>query len=153
MRVVRPENPCRLFLLMILQPSLILCVMLRLLQFIVSLFTSSLRTRLCLQLEIAALRHQLSVYQYQRRRPCIAAADRLLWSVLARLWSDWRRALFFFVQPRTVTLWQKQRFRDYWRRLSRTDLGDRPQIAPELRRLIRRMCSSRHLRSILFRVI
>jgi transposase InsO family protein len=122
---------------MILQPSVMLCAMLRLLQFVVSLFTSSLRSRLCLQLEIAALRHQLFVYQYQRRRPRIAAADRLLWSIVARLWSEWRRALFF-VQPRTVTLWQKQRFRDYWRRLSQTDEG-RPRIAPELRRLIRRM--------------
>jgi transposase InsO family protein len=45
----------------------------------------------------------------------------------------------FFVQARTVTLWQKQRFRDYWRRLSRADLGGRTQIAPELRRLIERM--------------
>ena len=33
----------------------------------------------------------------------IAQADRLLWSIVARLWSDWRRALFF-VQPRTVTV-------------------------------------------------
>jgi hypothetical protein len=49
------------------------------------------------------------------------------------------RHALFFVQPRTVTLWQKQRFRDYWRRLSRADLGGRPQIAPELRRLIERM--------------
>ena len=83
------------------------------LRFLVSLFTSSLRSRLSLQLEVAALRQQLSVYQLQPRRPRIAPADRLLWSILARLWSDWRRALFF-VQPRTVTLWQKKRFRDQY---------------------------------------
>ncbi len=77
--------------------------MVHLLRFLVSLFTSSLRSRLSLQLEVAALRHQLSVYQFEQRRPRIAPADRLLWSILARLWSDWRRALFF-VQPRTVTL-------------------------------------------------
>ena len=57
---------------------------------------------------------------------------------MARVWSDWRRALFF-VQPRTVALWQKRRFRDYWRRLSQTGPPGRPQIAPELRQLIRRM--------------
>jgi len=37
-----------------------------LLRFLVSLFTSSLRSRLSLQLEVAALRHQLSVYQFQQ---------------------------------------------------------------------------------------
>jgi hypothetical protein len=35
--------------------------MVRVVQFLVSLFASSLRTRLSLQLEVAALRHQLSV--------------------------------------------------------------------------------------------
>jgi transposase InsO family protein len=112
--------------------------MVRLLHFLGSLFASSLRTRLPLQLEVAALHHQLSLYQFGRCQPRIAAADRLLWSIMAKLWSDWRRALFF-VQPRTVTLWQKKRFRDYWRRLSQNDAGGRPQIAPELRHLIRRM--------------
>jgi len=110
----------------------------RLAQFMISLFASSVRTRLSLQLEIATLRHQLSVYQHEQRRPHITRADRLIWSIVVRLWSDWRGALYF-VQPRTVTLWQEQRFRDYWRCLSRTGLGGRPQIAPELRRLIRRM--------------
>ncbi len=132
------ENACRLFVLMFLAMSAILQVMLRLAQFVISLFASSARTRLSLQLEIAALRRKLSAYQYEQRRPRITRVDRLLWSIVARRWWDWRRALYF-VQPRTVTLWQKQRFCDYWRCLSRTDLGGRPRIAPELRQLIRRM--------------
>ncbi len=52
-------------------------------RFALSLLTSTLRTRLSLQLEIAALRHQLSLYQSKGRRPRIAPADRLLWSVVA----------------------------------------------------------------------
>ena len=112
--------------------------MVGLLHFLGSFVTSSLRTRLSLQLEVAVLRHQLSLYQFERRRPRIAPADRLLWSIVAKLWSDWRRALFF-VQPRTVTLWQKKRFRDYWRALSQGGRPGRPKIAPELRNLIRRM--------------
>ena len=112
--------------------------MVGLLHFLGSFVTSSLRIRLSLQLEVAALRHQLSLYQFERRRPRIAPADRLLWSIVAKLWSDWRRALFF-VQPRTVTLWQKKRFRDYWRALSQGGRPGRPKIAPELRNLIRRM--------------
>ena len=112
--------------------------MVRVVHFLGSLLASSLRTRLSLQLEVAALRHQLSVYQSQRRRPRIAPADRLLWSLMAKLWAHWRRALFF-VQPRTVALWQKKRFRDYWRGLCQNGRPGRPQIAPELRQLIRRM--------------
>jgi len=96
------------------------------------------RSRLSLQLEIAALRHQLSVYQRAHRRPAIASSDRFLWSVLARVWRGWRDALFL-VQPRTVIRWQRERFRDYWRQLSRGRCRGRPRISPELRSLIRRM--------------
>ena len=123
---------------MVFQSSVILRVMARLLHFLLSVLTSSMRTRLSLQLEVAALRHQLSLYQVGHRRPRIAMTDRLLWSIVARLWSDWQRALFF-VQPRTVALWQKRRFRGYWRRQSQKESSGRPQIAPDLRQLIRRM--------------
>ena len=106
--------------------------------FVISFVMSALRSRLSLQLEIAALHHQLSVYQRAQRRPAIASSDRLLWSILARRWSSWRGALFF-VQPRTVILWRQKCFRDHWRRLSRGDCRGRPAISLELRRLIRRM--------------
>ena len=112
--------------------------MARLLHFLVSLLTASLRSRLSLQLENAALHHQLSAYRLKGQRPRITPADRLLWSVLATWWSPWRRALFF-VQPRTVTLWQQKRFRDDWRALSEGGRPGRPRIAAELRQLIRRM--------------
>ncbi len=106
--------------------------------FVINFIMGAFRSRLSLQLEIAALRHQLSVYQRGQRRPAIASSDRLLWSILARLWRGWRGALFF-VQPRTVILWQRKRFRDYWRGLSRGNCRGRPAISLELRRLIRRM--------------
>ncbi len=106
--------------------------------FLFSLLTTTLRSRLSLQLEIAALRHQLSAYRLKGQRPLIAPPDRLLWSLLAKLWPQWRGALFF-VQPRTVTLWQKRRFREYWRALSQAGRPGRPKIVPELRNRIRRM--------------
>ncbi len=106
--------------------------------FVINFLMGAFRSRLSLQLEITALRHQLSLYQRAQRRPAIASSDRLLWSVLARLWRGWRGALFF-VQPRTVILWQRKRFRDYWRGLSRGDCRGRPAISLELRHLIRRM--------------
>ena len=70
-----------------------------------------LRRRVSLQLEVVALRHQLAIYQRTCRRPRISPPDRLLWSCLARVWSGWRDDLFF-VNPNTVTAWQRKRFRD-----------------------------------------
>ena len=85
--------------------------------FVICFLMGALRSRLSLQLEVAALRHQLSVYQGAQRRPPISSSDRLLWSMIASVWSGWRKALFF-VQPRTVLAWQHKRFRDHWRGLS-----------------------------------
>jgi len=109
--------------------------------FLLSFLASTFRSRLSLQLEIAALRHQLSAYRLKGQRPRIAPADRLIWSVLAKFWPRWRNVLLF-AQPRTVALWQKKRFRDYWRALSQGGRPGRPKIAPELRQLIKRMWRS-----------
>ena len=68
--------------------------------------TSTLRTRASLQIEILALRHQLSVLQRsQRRRVAFRTMDRLLWISLVRLWPDWRKALML-VKPETA--WRKK---------------------------------------------
>ena len=56
--------------------------MTHLIEFLFSLIASSARTRLSLQLEVAALRHQLSLYQAERRKPQITSSDRLLWSLV-----------------------------------------------------------------------
>ena len=77
---------------------------------LLTLVTTLFRSRLALQLEIVALRHQLSVYQRSVKRPMLQPSDRLFWVWLSRLWSGWQQALAF-VQPRTVLAWQKQRFR------------------------------------------
>ena len=106
--------------------------------FVIGFLMGAFRSRLSLQLEIAALRHQLSVYRRTKRPPAITSADRLLWSLLVHLRHGWRGALFF-VQPRTVILWQRKRFRDYWRQLSDESGRGRPTISPELKNLIRRM--------------
>ncbi len=52
--------------------------MTHLIQFLFSLIASSARTRLSLQFEVAALRHQLSVYRADCRKPRISSYDRLL---------------------------------------------------------------------------
>jgi putative transposase len=60
------------------------------------------RSRLALQAEILALRHQLNLLQrstHSRRR--LRTSDRILWVWLSRLWPDWRSALLI-VKPETV---------------------------------------------------
>ena len=96
---------------------------------------SWVRSRVSLQVEIVALRHQLTVYERSIRRPRVRRSDRIFWSGLARHWARWREALVF-VQPATVLAWQRRRFRDHWACLSRRHPG-RPAITEELRELIR----------------
>ena len=108
---------------------------------LLTLVTTLFRSRLALQLEIVALRHQLSVYQRSVKRPMLRPSDRLFWVWLSWLWSGWQQALAF-VQPRTVLAWQKQRFHMYWRRLSQRGKPGRPDLAKELRALIHDMWQS-----------
>jgi putative transposase len=96
------------------------------------------RSRLAMQMERIALRHQVAVYKRSISRPTLQPSDRLLWVWLSRLWPGWKQALEF-VQPRTVLTWQKKRFRDYWRRLSQRGKPGRPPLAKEIRPLIRDM--------------
>jgi hypothetical protein len=94
-----------------------------------------------LRLENMALRHQLAVYQQTVKRPKLRPANRLFWAWLSRWWPGWRQALTF-VRPRTVIAWQKQRFRDYWRRLSHSGKLGRLAISKEVIDLIRDMWRS-----------
>ena len=105
---------------------------------LLSMTTGIFRSRASLQIEILALRHQLGVYHRTRRRPRLRPRDRVFWSWLSRVWSGWREALVI-VQPETVIAWRRGRFREYWRRLSRSGKPGRPSTPKEIRDLIRRM--------------
>jgi hypothetical protein len=55
---------------------------------------STVRSRLDLEAEILALRHQLAVLQRQApKRLRLGRADRLLWVLLSGIWPNWRRAV------------------------------------------------------------
>ena len=92
--------------------------------------------RTALIAENLALRQQLAVLQRSSRRPRLRQRDRIFWVWMARLWTGWRSALIL-VQPDTVVRWHRRGFRLYWRWKSRN--SGRPKVAPEIRRLIRRM--------------
>ena len=99
---------------------------------------SCLRSRVALQLEVLALRHQLHLLNRSRaRRLGLSRADRLLWVWLSHVWNDWRSALVI-VRPETVVAWHRRGFRMFWIWKSRRRLG-RPIVPLDVRTLIRTM--------------
>ena len=108
------------------------------------LLASSFRTRAALQAEILALGHQLAVFQKSApRRLRLRRCERLLWIVLHRFWSGWRRCLQM-VHPATVLRWHRQAFAWHWTRKSRR-LAGRPEVAAHIRDLLRRMSQANPL--------
>ena len=98
-----------------------------------------LGTRAQLQLEILALRHQVTVLRRQRKaRAPLTAFDRAFWVWLYRLWPGCLNALVI-VKPETVVRWHREGFRRYWRWKSRARRPGRPAIPPDIRKLIARM--------------
>jgi transposase InsO family protein len=96
------------------------------------------RKRSSLQLELIALRHQLSVLKRrQKHAPLIVPADRFIWSLLYRACPQavhWMR----LVKPETVIEWHRRGFLVYWRR--RSSRGHVPwKVKGQLRRLIIQM--------------
>src|ERR1700688_3997443 len=103
-----------------------------------ALVTSSFRTRVALQAEILALRHQLAVFQKNApRRLRLRRSDRLLWVLLSRCGSRWRGRLHI-VRPDTVIASHRRAFAWYWTRKPRRRPGS-PNVPAELRGLIRNM--------------
>jgi hypothetical protein len=97
---------------------------------------SLIRSRIDLQLENLALRHQIGVLQRSlKKRPKLTSMDRLLWVSLSRIWRDWRPTLAI-VKPQTVVAWHRMGFRLFWTWKVRRGQRGRPAIARETRDLI-----------------
>ena len=117
--------------------------MLTLLSALGSLLSFQGRSRTALELELVALRHQVTVLRRQRPgQPRLLSADRLLWVWLYQIWPQVLHAMVL-VKPTTVVQWHRQGFRLYWRRRSR-HLG-RPRLSREIRDLIRTMSQANPL--------
>ena len=102
-----------------------------------SLLSFRFRSRASLELELVALRHQVTVLRRQRPgRARLFSADRLLWVWLYRVWPQVLNGMVL-VKPATVVQWHRKGFRLYWRWRSRR-LG-RPKMGTEIRDLIRQM--------------
>jgi transposase InsO family protein len=98
------------------------------------------RSRLDLQLENLALRHQINALRRSaKKRPKLTSGDRLFWVWLSRLWRDWRSALVI-VKPETVVVWHRKGFRLFWTWKVRHGQPGRPVVSREVRDLVREMC-------------
>src|SRR5262245_8056312 len=112
--------------------------MIGLLCFVRAVLTSRFKSRLRLEAENAALRHQLMVLRRRLQgRIRLTNHDRWFFIQLYR-WSPSILSVLTIVQPETLVRWHRAGFRCYWRWKSRSP-GGRPQIDAELRVLIRRM--------------
>jgi putative transposase len=105
---------------------------------VVAPVSSLLKSRVALQLENVALRHQITVLQRSIKRPRLNACDRLAWVWLSRIWSDWRSSLVI-VKPETVIGWHRKEFRMLWAWKIRRGKKGRPAVSAETRNVIRRM--------------
>ena len=89
--------------------------------------SAGFKSRATLQLENVALRHQLGVLRRSLRRPRLTSADRLLWSWLSEVWSDWRSAVLI-VKPETIIAWHRKGFRLFWTWKVRHGQAGRPPV-------------------------
>jgi hypothetical protein len=96
------------------------------------------RSKAAIEAENLVLRHQLNVLQRKSpKRLAFSNVDRLIFMCLHRIAPQVLDALKI-VQPQTVLRWHRAGFRLFWRWKSRRRAG-RPEVAHELRRLIREM--------------
>ena len=113
--------------------------------FLFGSFRSLFQSRLRLEAEVIALRHQVTVLRRsQRGRVRLRASDRVFWVWLSRLWSGWRSALAI-VKPETVISWHRKGFRLYWAWKSGRGTPGRPEVSEEVRDLVRKMSKANPL--------
>src|SRR3982074_513076 len=112
--------------------------MIWLLCFVMAALTSPFKSKIRLEAENAALRHQLIVLLRKLRgRVKLANSDRWFLVQLYRGVPSILKVLTV-IRPETLVRWHRAGFRSYWRWKSRS-LGGRPQIETDLRALIGQM--------------
>src|SRR6266571_8588542 len=111
--------------------------MFALLRFFLALFSSLFKSKSRLEAENAALRPSDCLAAKVHGRVHFTNSDRLFLIQLYR-WFPSVLKVITIIRPETVVRWHRAGFRRYWRWKSRS-LGGRPQIAADLRALIRRM--------------
>src|SRR4030088_2020829 len=112
--------------------------MIGLLCFVVAILASPFKSKIRLEAENAALRHQLAVLRRKLKgRARLTNNDRWFFVQLYR-WFPSILSVLLIIRPETLVGWHRTGFRRYWRWKSRRR-GGRPPIDAELRALIRQM--------------
>jgi hypothetical protein len=112
--------------------------MIGLLCFALAVLASPFESKLRLEAENAALRHQLNILRRRLHdRVQLTNHDRWFFVQMYRWFPSILKVLTIF-RPETLVRWHRAGFRCYWRWKSRPQ-GGRPQIDTALRTLIRRM--------------
>src|SRR5262249_14926582 len=116
--------------------------MITVLSTLASLLSFRFRRRASLELELIALRHQLTVLRRQHPgRPKLLRSDRLLWVWLYRIGRQVLHTVVL-VKPATVIQWHRKGFKLYWRWRSRSCRPGHPKTPTEIRTLIRQMSTA-----------
>src|ERR1035437_5293323 len=102
-------------------------------------FLNSFRTNTQLKLEVIFHVKQLEIYQRSDPKLKINRSDRMIFSLMKDLFSNWK-ARMFIVKPETVIKWHRSAFKFYWRLKSRLK-GGRPKINWEVINLIKQMAN------------
>src|SRR3979411_1384804 len=112
--------------------------MIGLLCFVLAVLASPFKSKLRIEAENAALRHQLIVLKHRLHgRVWLTNHDRWFFIQLY-CWFPSILKVLTIIRPGTLVRWHRAGFRCYWCWKSRP-LGGRPQIETELRALSRRM--------------
>jgi transposase InsO family protein len=118
--------------------------MIGLLCFVVAVLASPFKSKIRVEAENAALRHQLLVLRRKLKgRARLTSTDRWFFVQLYRWFPSILPALMI-IRPETLVRWHRVGFRRYWRWRSRSP-GGRPPIEAELRALIRQMSTENQL--------
>src|SRR5882757_9604678 len=112
--------------------------MVALICFVLAVLASPFKSKLRLEAENAALRHQLIVLK-RRLHGRVRLTNRDRWFLIQLYrWFPSILKVVIIIRPETLVRWHRAGFRCYWRSKSRPQ-GGRPQIDTELRALIRQM--------------
>ena len=107
------------------------------------LFRKSFTTNLQLKLEVIFLTKQLEIYQRKDPKLKISGTDRVFFSIMKDLLSNWKERLFI-VKPNTIIKWHSLGFRYFWRWKSSGE-GGRPAMNMEVIILIKKMANENPL--------
>jgi hypothetical protein len=112
--------------------------MIRLICFALTVLVSPFKSKLRLEVENVALRHQLIILRRKMPgRVRLTNSDRWFLIQLYR-WFPSILQILAIIQPETLVRWHRAGFRRYWRWKSRRR-GGRPQIEADLRVVVRQI--------------